>query len=98
MGKVSPSRVQHLRMPIEGMDCSDCVIVIEHGVGRLDGVLAVSVNYASEQMRVDFDSQRVNRTAIERRVRSLGYSIPATGLQRKWAENRALAFSLLAGL
>src|SRR3990172_7273884 len=29
------NRYHHALIPIEGMDCSDCVTVIEHGVGRL---------------------------------------------------------------
>lgn len=70
------NRYHHAIFTIEGMDCSDCVTVIEHGIGRMDGVLAVNVNYASQKMRVEFDAQIVNQRAIEKRVRELGYSIP----------------------
>ena len=80
------------------MDCSDCVTVLEHAVGRLDGVLAVSVNYAAQSMRVEFDGQKVNQATIERRVRSLGYTIPAAGLRSWLQENRELLFSLAGGL
>ena len=38
------NRYHHALIPIEGMDCSDCVTVIEHSVARMEGVLAVSVN------------------------------------------------------
>ncbi len=92
------NRFRHAYLPIEGMDCSDCVMVLEHAIGRLDGVLAVSVNYAAGNMRVEFDGQKVNRAAIERRVRSLGYTIPATGLRSWFQENRELIRSLTAGL
>jgi len=92
------NRYHHVVIPIEGMDCSDCVMVIEHSVGRIEGVLAVSVNYAAEQMRVEFDAHKTDRTAIEKRVRSLGYAIPASGLQRQYLENRELLFSLFSGL
>jgi len=43
------NRYHHDSIPIEGMDCSDCVVVLEHSVGRLDGVLSVNVNYAAEK-------------------------------------------------
>lgn len=91
-------RFHHIHLPIAGMDCSDCVTVIEHGVGRLDGVLTVSVNYAAQSMRVEFDGQKVNQAAIEHRVRSLGYTIPVAGLRSWFQENRELLFSLAAGL
>src|SRR5512136_2322440 len=43
------NRYHHALISIEGMDCSDCVTVLEHSVGRIEGVLKVSVNYAAEQ-------------------------------------------------
>lgn len=92
------NRYHHVHLPIAGMDCSDCVTVLEHAVGRLDGVLAVSANYAAGSLRVEFDGRKVNRAAIERRVRSLGYTVPTEGLRSWLAENRELLFSGLAGL
>ncbi|MEO7840769.1 MAG: heavy metal translocating P-type ATPase [Anaerolineales bacterium] len=92
------NRFHHESIPIENMDCSDCSLVIEHSVGRMDGVLSVNVNYPAEKMWVEFDNQKVNRAAIEKRVRSLGYQIPLDGLQARLQENRELLFSLLAGL
>jgi len=92
------NRYHHLSTPIEGMDCSDCVTVIEHSLGRLDGVLAVSVNYAAQNLRVEFDKQKIDRPAIEKRVRSLGYEIPVEGLRSWYKENREIVFSLTAGL
>ena len=65
------NRYHHAIIPIEGMDCSDCVMVIEHSVGRIDGVLAVNVNYAAQIMGVEYDRQKVNRSVIEKRIRSL---------------------------
>ncbi|HJW84937.1 MAG TPA: cation-translocating P-type ATPase, partial [Anaerolineae bacterium] len=91
------NRYHHALIPIEGMDCSDCVTVIEHSVDRIDGVLVTNVNYATQQMRVEFDSKKTSRGAIEKRVRSLGYTIPAEGLQSWYQENRELLFSLFAG-
>jgi Cd2+/Zn2+-exporting ATPase len=92
------NRYHHTMLTVEGMDCSDCVTVIEHGVGRMDGVLAVNVNYATEKMRVEFDAQKIDRRAIEKRVRELGYSIPTGGLRTRYQENRELLFSLISGV
>lgn len=92
------NRYHHLSTPIEGMDCSDCVTVIEHSLGRMDGVLAVNVNYAAANMRVEYDKKKIDRLAIEKRVRSLGYEIPVEGLRSWYKENREVVFSLTAGL
>lgn len=92
------NRYHHESIPIENMDCSDCSLVIEHSVGRMEGVLNVNVNYPTEKMWVEFDTQKINRSAIEKRIRSLGYQIPLNGLQAKLQENRELLFSLSSGL
>ena len=55
------NRYHHAMITVEGMDCSDCITVIEHAVGRMEGVLAVNVNYATQKMRVEFDTQKINR-------------------------------------
>ena len=88
----------HLLLPIEGMDCSDCATVIEHSLGRIDGVLAVSVSYVSQSVRVEFDRHKVDRAAIEKRIRSLGYEIPVEGVRSWYKENQEVLYSLLAGL
>ena len=92
------NRFHHESIVVKGMDCSDCARVIEHSLGRLDGVLSVNVNYPAEKMWVEFDNQKVNRAAIEKRVRSLGYEIPVEGLRSWYKENRELLFSIFSGL
>ncbi len=90
-------RYHHELIPIEGMDCSDCARVIEHSVGRMDGVLNVTVNYPAQKMRVEYDSQKINHGAIDKRLRGLGYTVPAEGLKSFYQENREIIFSLTAG-
>ncbi len=92
------NRYHHALLPIEGMDCSDCVTVIEHSLGRMDGVLAVNVNYAAASLRVEYDKHQIDRPAIEKRVQSLGYEIPVEGFRSWYKENREIVFSLTAGL
>lgn len=92
------SRYRHESVAVEGMDCSDCVVVLEHSLGRLDGVLSARVNYAAEKLWLEYDSQKTSRSEIERRVRLLGYQIPLNEKQARLHENREILFSLLAGL
>jgi Zn2+/Cd2+-exporting ATPase len=64
-GAALSGRYQHELMRIDGMDCSTCVTVIEHALVRLDGVLEASVSYAAEWMRLEFDTDKVSRKAID---------------------------------
>lgn len=91
------NRYHHELITVEGMDCSDCATVIEHGVGRMEGVLAVNANYAAQKVRVEYDAQTTSRGAIEKRLQLLGYTIPAAGLRSRYQEQRELIFSVVAG-
>ncbi|HZD58359.1 MAG TPA: cation-translocating P-type ATPase [Anaerolineales bacterium] len=92
------NRYHHNVLPVEGMDCSDCALVVEHSLSRLDGVLNVNVNYAAQTMQVEYDSQLISRRAIEKRVAGLGYHVPLGGLRSWFQVNQELLFSLAAGL
>jgi Cd2+/Zn2+-exporting ATPase len=92
------NRYHHRVLPIEGMDCSDCALVVEHSLSRMDGVLGVSVNYAAQTMHIEYDSHHVNRRAITKRVSGLGYQVPSKGWTRWYHRQRELIFSFVAGL
>lgn len=92
------NRYKHILIPIEGMDCSDCALTIEHSVSRLDGVLTTSVSYTGQVISVEYDSHSTTRKTIERRIRQLGYTVPPNELGVWYNENRKLLFSLMAGL
>ena len=92
-------RWRHETLRIDGMDCASCGAVIEHALGRLDGVLEASVSYAAERLRVEYDTQRITRQAILRRIDALGYGVLARGQEPGWlVEHRELLVSGLAGL
>ena len=90
-------RYQHDLLRIEGMDCSDCTLAIEHGLKRMDGVLTATVNYAAQTARVEYDTAKLNRSAIEKRIRGMGYAVAKEGVAAFFAERRELIFALLAG-
>jgi Cd2+/Zn2+-exporting ATPase len=92
------ARYRHERIPIEGMDCSDCTTVIEHALQRLPGVLTASANYAAGSVAIEYDSDAVDRRRIEARLESLGYAVPKGGPAAFIAGYRELVFALLAGV
>ncbi len=92
-------RYHHENLRIDGMDCPTCATVIEHALQRTDGVLEASVSYAAERLRVEFDSEKIARTAIVQRIQALGYAVLEEGREAGWfAEHRELIFSGVAGL
>ena len=58
---------------IEGMSCASCSSTVEKVVGRLDGVKKVSVNLATEEMSVSYNSDVVTKSAITQSVEDAGY-------------------------
>jgi Cd2+/Zn2+-exporting ATPase len=65
----------HRVLPIEGMDCADCAMTLQRGVGNLDGVRWVSVNFAGARMALEYATDETNLDAISKRVSSLGYRV-----------------------
>lgn len=92
-------RFRHENLRIDGMDCATCATVIGHALQRMDGVLEASVSYAAERLRLEFDSEKVDRAAIVDRIQALGYSVLEEGRKIGWvAEHRELIVSGIAGL
>ncbi|NLE75587.1 MAG: cadmium-translocating P-type ATPase [Chloroflexi bacterium] len=100
----------HDTLAIEGMDCADCALKVEEGVGRLPGVFWSAVNLAAGTLRVEYNPQQVSLDEIVGRVHKLGYGVaerpPDAGpeaqgapwriwLQRRQAEATTLAAGLL---
>ena len=93
------NRYRHESLRIDGMDCPTCATVIEHALQRTDGVLEASVSYAAERLRLEFDSEKIDRPAIVRRIQALGYAVLEEGREAGWfAEHRELILSGVAGL
>ncbi len=96
-GAAVTERYHHETMRITNMDCGDCAASIEHILARQKGVLVVSVNYAAESMRVEFDKTLITKEAIIELVRSLGFEV-MTEEPRSWIrQNWELVLALLSG-
>ena len=93
------NRYQHESLQIDGMDCPTCAIVIEHALGRMNGVLEAAVSYGTERLRLELDTEVTSLDAVVLRIRALGYGVVEEGHPHGWwAEHRELILSLSAGL
>ncbi|HJG90563.1 MAG TPA: heavy-metal-associated domain-containing protein [Brachybacterium massiliense] len=58
----------------EGFSCPSCVTKIEKQVGRLDGVKAVEVKFASGRVEVEHDPSRATADEIVAAIAKAGYT------------------------
>lgn len=90
--------IRRKSIPVEGIDCSDCILVIEHGLNRIPGVESVAVNYRQRSVEVEFDSRQTNLKQIAQRLQSMGYRRVPPAWQTWLEDNRCLLMSLLSGV
>jgi Zn2+/Cd2+-exporting ATPase len=69
------SRYRHETLLVQGLDCADCARTLEGSVGRMEGVLWTSVNFAASTLAFEYDAERIGRPAILSRIRALGYDV-----------------------
>ncbi|HEU0026701.1 MAG TPA: heavy metal translocating P-type ATPase [Ktedonobacterales bacterium] len=67
-------RNEPVTLAIEGMTCASCAMRIEKGLKKLPGVTEASVNLATEQATVTYDSNRVALDDLLKKVSDTGYS------------------------
>jgi Cd2+/Zn2+-exporting ATPase len=68
-------RYKHQTWFVRGMSSADAATVIEHGLGKLKGVLSANVAYASERLIVEYDSEEVSLKQMEAKAKALGYAL-----------------------
>ena len=66
-------RFEHRTLTLTGLDCPDCALKLEKAVGRLNGVLWVSSNFAASKLSVEYEPEKIDVTAISKRIRDMGY-------------------------
>lgn len=60
-------------IPIGGMTCAACAQRVEKSIGKLEGVVQASVNFASEKATVTYDPQQVRVSAMKQAIEKAGY-------------------------
>jgi Cu+-exporting ATPase len=65
--------MQKTTFRITGMHCANCAASIEKSLAGADGVMGAVVNFATEELTVDYDETRLTPDAIAAKVKELGY-------------------------
>lgn len=58
---------------LEGITCAACIWLNEQHIGRLPGVMAVDINYATRRARVRWDQGKVRLSDILAAIAAIGY-------------------------
>jgi Cu+-exporting ATPase len=65
---------REVTIPIGGMSCAACAKAIERAVGKVSGVQAVSVNFATEKAAVKYDPLTARLSEIKQAIVKAGYA------------------------
>ncbi|WP_082127229.1 heavy metal translocating P-type ATPase [Calothrix sp. 336/3] len=66
--------MENATLRLRGMSCASCARSIEEAIRSVSGVNDCSVNFAAEQVTVDYDSRKTDIQAIQNAVNAAGYS------------------------
>lgn len=62
-------------VPVDGVRCAGCAAKIEKKVNSLNGVEIASVNFAANNITIDFDEKSITLDNIRKEVQKLGYDL-----------------------
>lgn len=69
--------VEILNLSVRGMTCGNCARTVERKLASTPGVTKVTVDLASAQASVEYDSDLVKPEVLANAVRDLGYDVAA---------------------
>ncbi|WP_278278455.1 heavy metal translocating P-type ATPase [Acetoanaerobium noterae] len=58
-----------------GMSCASCANAVERGVSKVQGVSSANVNFATEKLTLNYDSELVTLDLIKDTVKEVGYGV-----------------------
>ena len=65
--------LQRIILKIQGMHCASCAVLIEQALKKEQGIVSVSVNFASEKANIEFNKEDIKIKEIQDIVKKLGY-------------------------
>ena len=67
--------MEKITLKLNGMHCKSCKMLVEDGLGDLDGVEAVMVSYEQGTCDLNYDSSKVSLEKIKETIREEGYEV-----------------------
>ncbi len=84
-----------LEIPVQGMDCAECTLHVQHALAALPGVEDVQVLLSTEKAVLQIDPSQVDLPTIRKAVAGAGYTVPeqAASTQAQPAAKSLAAFT-----
>ena len=73
--KTQGKKSEKARLRVTGMTCTTCARTIGKGLSETHGVKRANVNFASEEVSLDYDPNKVNLAKIKETIQQLGYGV-----------------------
>ena len=77
------------QLDIKGMHCASCVLTIEQALQQTPGVLAATVNLATQQAHIDYVPGLIERKGLAHAVEAAGYQVREESAPTETALDRA---------
>ncbi|MDX9872454.1 MAG: heavy metal translocating P-type ATPase [Clostridia bacterium] len=71
---VEKTDTANITVPIGGMTCAACAQRLEKAIGKLPGVTAVTINFATEKATIAYNPQQLRASAIRETIEKAGYT------------------------
>ncbi len=95
--------MQKITVPISGMHCKSCEILVEEKLSEISKIKKIEVNCKKGEAEIFYDAQKPNMAEIENAIREAGYSIGVNGKKPLFSKNASdykdlgIAFMFLFG-
>jgi P-type Cu+ transporter len=75
MGLVNYTKkvMDKITLKLKGMLCAGCASSIETATRNISGVASSNVNFASEEVAIEYDAQKTSPAAIQKVIKDIGY-------------------------
>jgi Cu+-exporting ATPase len=80
--------IERIIAPVEGMTCASCVARVEKSIRKVEGVKNVSVNLATENAMIEFESDKIDFNKIAESVTDAGYKINLSSQAGKTSQKK----------
>ncbi|MHB1252773.1 MAG: heavy metal translocating P-type ATPase [Candidatus Humimicrobiaceae bacterium] len=75
--------MEKVTVPIKGMHCASCALVIEKTLKKTEGVKEVNVNYGTEKASIEFDRDKVSLAKMSDSIKPFGYEFIGSDLSQE---------------
>ncbi|MCA1792801.1 MAG: heavy-metal-associated domain-containing protein, partial [Desulfobacteraceae bacterium] len=72
---------KNLTLPVTGMSCANCAASIDKTLSNMEGIVDAGASFATEGVRVIFDSEKTDLQNIIAKIRDLGFDVPISATE-----------------